>query len=24
VGALTFNALEAIKSKYLKQPGPLA
>jgi gluconate 2-dehydrogenase alpha chain len=24
VGALTFNALDAIKSKYLKQPGPLA
>jgi hypothetical protein len=24
VGALTFHALEAIKSKYLKQPGPLA
>jgi len=24
VGALTFHALEAIKTKYLKQPGPLA
>ena len=24
VGALTFHALDAIKSKYLKQPGPLA
>ena len=24
VGALTFHTLEAIKSKYLKQPGPLA
>jgi len=24
VGALTFHALQAIKTKYLKQPGPLA
>jgi len=24
VGALTFHTLEAIKTKYLKQPGPLA
>src|SRR5207244_4317237 len=24
VSALTFHALEAIKTKYLKQPGPLA
>ncbi len=24
VGALTFHALEAIKTRYLKQPGPLA
>jgi gluconate 2-dehydrogenase alpha chain len=24
VGALTFHALEAIKAKYLKQPGPMA
>ena len=24
VGALTFHALEAIKTRYLRQPGPLA
>jgi hypothetical protein len=24
VGALTFWALDAIKDRYLKQPGPLA
>jgi hypothetical protein len=24
VGALTFHALQAIKTRYLKRPGPLA